>query len=602
MLNALRSKATGWVIKIFLGLLIVSFALWGIGDIFTGPRNPTVASVGSGEVTVQELSQAFQRDLSRLQQQTGQGITREQAIGLGVLNRSLQSLIGDELIAQGASGLDLTVADETLRQQIFQDPLFLDDAGQFDRNRFDTVLRSAGLTEEDYLTVVSADLKRRYLIDSVAAPVRAPQAIVDTLYRHRNEQRSGRALIVDAAALPAPATPDDEALQAAYEASPERYTAPERRAFHLVTLDVDDLIDEIGIDDESLRAEYDARIASYREPERRSVRQLRADSPADIEAAEDLIDSGVAFADAAIDGVSLEELGTLGPNELPGELSAAVFALSQGDVSAPVQSPFGWHLFIVDDITPEQVTPFREVRDALHDELARVEATDALPDLANRLDDELAAGLTLAEAADAVGLAMHDIPPVDRGGLNAEGERPADLPAWPAIFEEVFAAVEGETSIVLESDSGGYFVVEVTEIEPEHLMALDEVRDEVMESVEAERRQADARRKAENVRDRLGEVTTMEALAANDPAVRLETIAPITRTASDTDLSGEAVQALFALAPGEAADDVYRIGNSFAVIVLDDIIAAEIAPQSLDYRSLQAELDNETANDMLTQF
>src|SRR5918994_1239768 len=149
MLNALRKNTGSWVVKVLLLLLVVSFAIWGIGDIFYGgSQNPTVATVGDAEIPASELADAFNRAVANLQRQLGPEFDRERAIQLGVMQQALQDLIRQRLIT----------------------------------------LRANGLSEDAYLASLRQQVVRTALTGSIAGPVKAPQALVDAIYRYRNEQ------------------------------------------------------------------------------------------------------------------------------------------------------------------------------------------------------------------------------------------------------------------------------------------------------------------------------------------------------------------------------------------------------------------------------
>ena len=75
MLSVLRESVGGWVAKIFIGLLALSFAVWGIADVFSGYRGTALAVVGEQEITVDEFNFAFQRSIRTLSQRLGQNLT-----------------------------------------------------------------------------------------------------------------------------------------------------------------------------------------------------------------------------------------------------------------------------------------------------------------------------------------------------------------------------------------------------------------------------------------------------------------------------------------------------------------------------------------------
>lgn len=606
MLNALRKRAGSWVVKALMMLLVVSFAIWGIGDVFFGGgQNPAVAKVGESEISANELATAFNRSLQNLQQRVGNQIDRQQAIQLGVMQQSLQNLIAQRLLDLRARDMGLAVSDQHLRQLIVTDPIF-QVAGEFDRDRFEQLLLANGLNEQDYLASLRQDVVRGTLTAGVAGSVDVPQALVDAVYRYRNETREGRYLVVETASITDVAEPSDEDLQSYHDEHQDRFRAPEYRKLTFVTLEPEDLIDEVAVTDEQIETAYQNRIETYRTPERRTVEQLLATDRETIEAAAKKVEEGASFAEAAAalkaEGVSADELGTLTRADLPGDLGAAVFEQPEGEVGAPVESPFGWHLFRVTAIEPEVVTPLDEVRDELAKELRLVEARDRLPGFATQLDDELAAGLPVAEAAAALGLEAKTVT-VDRQGQNESGERPDALPSWPKLLETAFATPADQSSLLEETDAGDYFVVSVDEVTPPRLKPVDEVRDALIAAWTAEQRRTLAQDKAQKLLAQSGEVASLEQLAGQAGS-KVVTITPVKRNDRGTQqgINPAVVQALFATGAGEIADQVVSTGTGFALVATDRVIEADPGSDAEALAQLRSELENETRSDLLSQF
>jgi peptidyl-prolyl cis-trans isomerase D len=605
MLNALRKQAGSWVVKALLLLLVVSFAVWGIGDVFYGgSQNPAVAMVGESEISVNELSEAFNRSLRNLQQRVGAQIDREQAIQLGVMQQALQDLITRRLVDLRARDMGLTVTDDTLRELVMTDPMF-QAAGRFDRVRFEQLLLANGLTEEDYLASLRQDVVRGALTDGLSGAAVVPQALVDALYRHRNEQRSGRYAVIETNSITGVPEPTEEDLQAFHAANEDRSTAPEYRALTFVKLEAEDLMDEIEVSEDQIAAAYEERIETYRTLERRSVEQLLAVERDTIEAAAARVEKGESLADVAAamadEGISFDDLGSVTRGDLPSGLATAVFEQPEGEIGAPVQSPFGWHLFRVSEIEPEVIVPLADVRDELANELALAEARDRLPALANRLDDELAAGAPLAEAAAAVGLTAEALSAVDRNGRDPAGATPENLPPWPEFLEEAFTVPPEEVSLLEETDAGAYFVVQVDSVTAPRLKPVDEVRDALTAAWQAEQRQKLARERAEELLARANEVTSLEQLAEGLPVTP---ITPVTRADRGTaqGLSPAIVQALFAAEPGSVADRVVPVPTGFALVAADEVIEADPSADPEGVARLRSQLEAEMRNDLLSQF
>jgi len=254
MLNALRKQAGSWVVKALLMLLVVSFAIWGIGDVFYGgSQNPAVAMVGESEISANELSEAFNRSLRNLQQRVGAQIDREQAIQLGLMQQALQDLITRRLVDLRARDMGLTVTDASLRELVTSDPMF-QAAGRFERGRFEQLLLANGLTEEAYLASLRQDVVRGALTEGLSGAAVVPQALVDALYRHRNEQRSGRYAVVETSSTGGVPEPTQEDLEAFHAENEDRFTAPEYRALTFITLEPEDLVEEVEVGEDQIAA------------------------------------------------------------------------------------------------------------------------------------------------------------------------------------------------------------------------------------------------------------------------------------------------------------------------------------------------------------
>ena len=607
MLNVLRQKAGSWVVKVLLLLLVLSFAIWGIGDVFFGGvQNPTVATVGSSEISATELADAFNRSFNNLQQRFGGNIDREQAIQLGLMQQSLQDLIARRLIDLRARDMGLTVADDTLRQLVTEDPVF-QSGGRFDRDRFEQLLRASGMTEQGYLASLRQDVVRSTLTSSLAGPVAVPRTLVDAIYRYRNEQRRGRYVAIPASSITDPPQPGEEDLAAFHEANQDQFTTPEYRRLSFITLAPEDLVDEVEVSQEEIAAEYQARAESYRTPERRSVEQLLAPDEATIEKAAAQVAEGTGFgevAEALVDeGVSADTLDQITASDLPPGPAEAIFALGEGELSKPVKSPFGWHLFKVTEVLPEEVVPLVEARDELARELALAEARDRLPDLATRLDDELAAGVGLAEAAAAVGLEVKSVPAVDARGIAPDSARPEALPAWPEFLQIAFETPAGEVSLLEETESGTYFVVQVDEVVPPRVKPVDEVRPQLVEGWQAEKRRELARERAQELLRQAQDGAALDELAVAQN-LTVSPIEPLKRAEAGTDqgVTQAAVRALFATPPGEVADEVAALGDRFAVVASEEVIAADPAADPDGVERLAAELEADMQTDLIAQF
>ena len=184
MLQAIRSKAGSFVVKGLFGILILTFGVWGIGDIFRNrPTDTVVATVGNDSIRAEDLQSALRPALERLSARFGSAIDLQQAKKLGVVDEVLEELIDRSLLDQEAARLRLVVSDDVIRGAITDNPNFRTPDGKFDRSLFDEVLAQNHMSEDQFVAMMRRDIPRSDLIQAVTLGATSPQSMVDTLYR-----------------------------------------------------------------------------------------------------------------------------------------------------------------------------------------------------------------------------------------------------------------------------------------------------------------------------------------------------------------------------------------------------------------------------------
>ena len=601
MLDSLRRHATGWVAKVLFAILVLSFAIWGIGDIFRAPQGgTTVAEVAGTDVSVREVSNEFEGRMRQMQEQFGANLDRRAAVSLGLMNQALDAAVARRLVDAHAKALDLTTADDTVAAAIRQNPAF-QGVGGFERERFELYLRGNGMSEADYVAAVRGDLVRNDLISSITGPIGVPTTLTRKLVEHRMERRRGAALVVDAAGIEVE-SPSEEALTAYLAANAKTYEAPEVRSVTLLVLAPEDLVGEIEVSDADMRAAYEQRIDLYRTPGQRRFEQLLAGDQATIQRAADMVAAGQSFTAVAASlkdaGVERSELGPLAKGDLPESLDQLGWQLADGAVSTPVQTPFGWHLVRPIEIVPEQTQPFDEVKDEIARELALEQATNQLPDFATRLDDELAAGTTLDAAAGKLGIEVLTLEGFDRTGHTAAKERLAADRLTADILTPIFAAAQGETSLLEQTQDGRYFMFRVDAVEPAHDRPLAEVRDAVTAAWRAEEQTKRAHARALELRPQASSLAALRELPQANADVRLVEVGALLRSddGQAVGVSAAAVQAMFTTKSGEVAPEVVDVPGGSAIVAVEAVLPAIADEQVLNatetavLSSIQSEL------------
>ncbi len=602
MLQAIRSKTASIVVKALAGLLIISFAAWGIEDILiTRASELSVASVGSHDIDPVEFDYELSRETQRLRQSFGSALSEEQLVGLGIGNAVLQRMINDAALAEKAESLGLLVSDDQVTRAIQSDETFQGFDGKFSRTRFNEVMRANGFPEQVYIERVRADIALRQLVGAVDHSPAAPRKMTEMLRSFRFEKRTAETLLISASDQADPGTPTDEQINKVYDDQPQRFTAPEYRKITYVHLDPKLLMDDVAATPEELQAAYDANAQSFIKPEQRTIQQIVLTDEAKATEAAQMLLQGQDFMKVATDFAEMEpaavNLGSVTREGLLPDLAAAAFEVDSGSIAGPVKSPLGWHILKVTEIDKGFTKSLDEVRDQLAEIVKREHAIDGLYDLSTRFEDQIGGGATLEEAGASVGSPAVTIEAVDRDGKAPGGAAAAGLPDLASLLPVAFAAEQGIESELTEAGDKGFFMVRVDNVIAPALKPLADVREEVIAAWKEQQRIKSAEAQAKELAQLVDGGTDFKTLAGIVPA-SIETVGPITRGDRDK-ASSSVIAKVFELQPNKAG--IARIGDDYAVVHLLDVNAPSDGSDTMSVTEMDGLLDQDVGRDLSAQ-
>ena len=235
-----------------------------------------------------------------------------------------------------------------------------------------------------------------------------------------------------------------------------------------------------------------------------------------------------------------------------------------------MRSPVGWHILLVDRVEPGRTPDFAETRAKIREDLAREQAIDAIVKLANQVEDTLAGGATLEEAAGQVNARLLRFRSVEPSGRSVDGDPKDGLLVLRRFLEAAFETNATEVSDLVETSLGGYFLVRVDRVVPPALEPFDKVRKEVAAAWRFDRLNEAARKRAEKL---LSEVKSGRGFdtAAREFGLKIKTSSAFTRfdQGGEIPLPSSLAAALFGAKQGEAA--LGATGAGYAVAVLDRV-------------------------------
>jgi peptidyl-prolyl cis-trans isomerase D len=609
MLRGIRTASKGWFGKLVMGavmgLLTISFAIWGIGDIFKGFGQSTVAKIGGSEITIEQFRQTYNTRLQEIGRQIGRPITPDQARALGFEQQIIGQLVAETALDVRARQLRLGLSDAEIAKSIAEDPAFRGPTGQFDRTIFDYRIRQAGYTEPRYVAERRRLSGRRQIITAVTGGVTTPKAELEAQNRYQNEQRVIDYVTLDATQAGDIPPPSPEALNTYFEERKVLFRAPEYRKIVVLSLTPAELAPWIQVSDQDAKRAYDERRARYSTPERRRVQQIVFPNAEEAKAASERIKAGTSFAAIAEERGLKEHDTDLGKVTKAGIVDRAVadaaFGLQDGAVSEPIAGRFGTAIVTVSEIEPEQVRPYEEVAAEIKREIGMERARADINEQYKKIEDERAAGNGLADVAQKVNVPARTIEAVDRSGRGPNGEPVTGLPQGVDVLSGAFSTDVNVESDPLEVPGGGYVWYEVAGIVPSRERNLDEVKDRVETRWREDQISSRLKAKADEMVEKLKAGTPFAEVAAAQN-LKLESGVKLKRNQPPEGLPAKVADAVFRTTKGAAGTSEGDRPTERLVFQVTDLIEPALEADSPEAKTLEENLKNSITQDILNQY
>ncbi|WP_188518203.1 SurA N-terminal domain-containing protein [Alsobacter metallidurans] len=580
MMSGMRKAGQSWlgriVVAVLFGFLILSFGVWGIGDMLRTSGQTNVAHVGSTQISAQAYRDAYQNEIQQLSRRIRRAVTNDEARAVGLDRQVLSKMMTEATLDDRVKAYGLAISDATIAKAIFADPTFKGANGQFDRNAFNDAIRNQGFTEQGFVRAQRAVYLRQQLADTIGGNAPVPGVLREAVHRYQNETRTVSFVAIGADKAGEVAAPDAATLQAFFDGQKTAFRAPEYRKVTLMTLSPADVAKPDQVSDGETQAFYDRNKSRYGAPEKRSVQQIVFPTADDAKAASERIKSGTGF-----DAIAQErnipaqdlDLGLVTKDAIiDPKVADAAFALPANAVSEPVEGRFGFVLVRVGEIQPETVKPLAEVSAEIKTEIARGRARDAVQDVHDKIEDQRASAKPLADIARDVKLNARQVE-VDRAGRDKAG-KPVDIADREAVLKSAFASDVGVDNEAVSTRDGGYVWFEINGIEAGRERKLDEVKAEVEAAWKADEIGNRIAAKASDAVKKINGGMALEAVAT-ELGVEVKTAKDVKRQGAAGGLSQPAVAQVFATPVGKAASALGANPQERLVIRVD---GAEVPP------------------------
>lgn len=595
-IQTMRDNSDGVVAKVIVGLIIIVFAVFGMGSIttFLAPV-PKVATVNGEDVTQQEMEIQVERTRRLLlaQNNNPSAIDEDQ-----LRSDVLENLISRKLMASAADSLGLTYGNARLDSEIVETPVFQVD-GVYNPEQFRTILNNAGFTPTGYREEMRLDKVLNQMgtaVQSTAFMTSREARRATSLSQQSRDIAYLRVAVED---LLDDVELTDEDVESYYESNPAMFMTEETVDLRYVELKKEDLLDDVVVDEDALASFFADTQDIYAEPERRRLAHIliEINDDQDETAAKAKIDGiyqqiidGADFAALAKsesnDPGSAELGGDLGftdPGTFVEEFENVGYALSLNQMSKPVLTEFGYHIIKLIDIEEATQPSLADVRDRVEEAYRDAEAEGLFVDLSAQLSELAFESSDLEGPAAELDLEIKSTGPVSRTVTSG-------FAAGAGVLDAAFSfdvLQDGNNSALIEITPNHHAVVRVAEHQPSELKSLDLVRGEVETIVRREKAEALAQEQAEQMVTMLEE-GSITRYVADQFGLSWTVVANASR--SEREIDAEIIRKAFSLPrPAEgnkAVGHLVLANGDTAVVSVTNVQNKE--PEAIDVANMES--------------
>jgi len=588
MLQDIRDSASSWVAYIIIGLLILSFSMWGIQEYFGGGAAPPVASINDNEITQSAFNQQVQQRKQMLQSVLGANYQQQYPDESIVRKQVIQDMVRTELLRQEVGEAGFRISDASLIKRIQQIPQFQKD-GKFDPTLYQRLLESQRYNKAQWENELREQDKLRQFENSLAASSFIPKAELQRFQKISEQTRDFKYAVVTV--KPETITVSDAEIDAYYNDNKQFYKTPEKVKLAYVELKEEDLADSISVSEEDAQAIYESQSERYRSSELRKARHIMFKVPSElgadaiewdqaIEKAKGIIkqlEDGAAFSVLAVKN-SEDKLSALKGGEMgfiaPGDFTStaledALFKLDIGAYSKPIRTDQGVQIVQLDEIQASEQKPFEDVREQIiidrKSQLAQgrfIEVADEIANLVVEQPDDL---LEVSESFELE---------IKQTGLLTVASNDGIF-AFPKVKNLAFSEdvlTEKLNSELIEVADGHVIAMRLVEHKPSEQKPISSVKDEIKSLVTVRKAAEATVEQGRNLFVKMENGASIESIASDNS---LELISHGAIRRDDNRVPQGVSQHAFAMShPAEGnsvVDGLAQANGSFALVELNKV-------------------------------
>jgi len=563
MLNSFRNLLSGKTLYVIVGVCALPFIFTGVSSFNTLFSN--YGSVNGIEVTQLDVNNATIRVEERYKSIFGENFSVDQLEEQELLSFIKTQITNQKIIEAMAFDNNLDISMDDVKRAIIKEETFLDENGEFDQSIFEAAVRGAGMIPDEYLQFVLTSITADNLISSISEStfVLNEDLIDFTAFAEATMDikfiKSDRDEIIKLQAV------SDEEAKEFYEANQLLFLSDERRDFNYAFKSLESFSKNLDIDNELIENAYQEYLSEMQMSSQNRISHIMF-SKSDDEAIkvaqevyENLMDGAIDFTEAvkkySDDEASIEALGDLGYSSgdaFPQEFEEAIKELSLNQISPPIDLGETIHIIKVTEILKSEAESKKSFADNLRQEFINEEAGLLMGQAMIDAEELVLSGGNFDSIIDALQLKAESIQAI------AESEFSDSITAEAQPFFDA-RFVEGDIEVV--EAEGGFYIIELSSIDPPKVMSFIDSRQKSINEVRSQKADKLIAEMQLSAFARLADENQTDLPQGFDE----ETYQKVSRYSSL--LPNDIIDAIFKLNPGETFSETASDNNRYWVSV-----------------------------------
>lgn len=615
-----RHLANNIFFKILLAFVALTFVLFGVSGFILGSPNSWVVKIGGTTIGQNTFNNALQADremiLTSGKSEEALKYVESERFKSDVLGR----LVNKVMIEKLNDEFGVTASKKLILEAVAKDPSFKNEDGKFSREKFKGFLAKNGLNEERYVNEISNDITATMIIQTLAmaAPIN-PNFVLET-ENFKQEKRRADVITISQKNVGSVAQPTANEIGEYYEANKQNYVVPEMRKVSYLSFSKSNFAKDLQISDQEVFDEYEKNKDQFTRAESRNLYHVVFEKEEDAKAFSQKLNDAAGtdksklkaeFAKLAKDtqkkDVKAISINGITQKDLLPQLADEIFKLNVDQTSPIVQSPLGYHVFLLLEIKKPQLIPFNEVKNGIKQKIAEGREEKVLQAKITEIDDMLLTSNSIADTAKKFNLKAGTPVVINQQGQTANGAEAAEIKGFEGFAENAFNLRKDQTSKILYAkNSAGFYAIKVEEITPSRERKLDEIKTQLIADLNKEKQQEALQLLARKIGDELkaNPESASQIIAKYNLKVEKNREFPrifyVNFQGRQMPYQNEFLNKLFTLKIGQSTGIFPGSPQDYVIGILRDIQKSTANPAQFDQARKQA--DDDFKSEMLQEY